>query len=38
MVTCDFGASSLTVDPFLPGVVYDDLDQDGLYDTGEGAS
>ncbi len=34
MVTCDFGASSLTVDPFLLGVVFDDLDQDGLYSAG----
>lgn len=36
MVTCDFGASALFPGPFILGVVYDDEDNDGFYDVGEG--
>ncbi|WP_045221787.1 InlB B-repeat-containing protein [Desulfonatronum thioautotrophicum] len=38
MVTQKFAASAATPTPMLVGVVYEDLDQNGLYDMGEGLS
>ena len=34
--TCDFGAGMSQDNPYLVGVVYRDLNHDGLYDPGEG--
>jgi hypothetical protein len=36
VLTCDFGARANQAEPYLTGVVYQDLDQDGLYSPGEG--
>ncbi len=36
LVVCDFGAPITEQDPSLTGIVYEDLDQDGLYSPGEG--
>ena len=36
VVTQDFGYRGGQSDPYLLGVVYDDADQDGWYDAGEG--
>ena len=38
LLVADFGSSSAPLDPALVGVVYSDLDQDGLYSQGEGIS
>ena len=38
LVTCDFGASAEQERSYLTGVVYRDLNQDGLYTPGEGVS
>jgi hypothetical protein len=36
LLVADFGSSTAPLDPSLVGVVYSDLDQDGLYSQGEG--
>jgi hypothetical protein len=36
LLVADFGSSAAMLDPALVGVVYSDLDQDGLYSQGEG--
>lgn len=36
LLVADFGSSAALLDPALVGVVYSDLDQDGLYSQGEG--
>ena len=36
LLVCDFGAPITEQDPSLTGVVYEDLDQDGIYSPGEG--
>lgn len=36
MLTCDFGASTWERNSFLLGVVYDDVNRDGVYTAGEG--
>lgn len=36
VVTCDFGSSTAEYQPYIGGVVYRDLNQDGLYNAGEG--
>ena len=36
LLVADFGSSPASLDPALVGVVYSDLDQDGLYSQGEG--
>ena len=38
MGTQNFARSSASLAPFILGVVYDDLDQDGFYSPGEGVS
>ena len=36
LLVADFGSTPAPLDPALVGVVYSDLDQDGLYSQGEG--
>ncbi len=36
LTTCDFSSSAWRTESFLLGVVYDDVNEDGLYSVGEG--